>query len=135
MLCLALRFAIVAALAALSGSATAVRGAGTGPDPHRVVHGMTVSCQTWGWEWGSDAMPRTMDELRAMGVNWIAIHPYGRVHSAVQAREHPEFIDAISHDDGIDVTVKPEALDHAVTLTLHVISAAVIPWRPRRRRR
>lgn len=58
-----------------------------------------------------------------------------QIIDAVQAREHPEFIDAISHDDGIDVTVKPEALDHAVTITLHVISAAVIPWRPRRRRR
>lgn len=43
------------------------------------LHGMTVSCQTWGGEWGTDAMVETMAELKAMGVNWIAIHPYAGI--------------------------------------------------------
>ena len=50
-----------------------------GRDPHARVRGMTVSCQTWGWEWGSDAMLETLDELDALGVNWVAIHPYARI--------------------------------------------------------
>jgi hypothetical protein len=43
------------------------------------VQGMTISCQTWGWEWGTDAMVSTMAELKGLGVNWIAIHPYARI--------------------------------------------------------
>ncbi len=43
------------------------------------VKGMTVSCATWGWEWGTDEMVETMRELRGMGVNWITIHPYARI--------------------------------------------------------
>lgn len=43
------------------------------------VRGMTISCQTWGWEWGTDAMVEAMKEVKALGVNWISIHPYGSV--------------------------------------------------------
>jgi hypothetical protein len=48
---------------------------------HVEIRGMTVSCQTWGWEWGSDEMVTTMRELKQLGVNWIAIHPYARIHA------------------------------------------------------
>jgi len=44
------------------------------------VRGMTVSCPTWGGEWGTDAMVSTLDELRSDGMNWVAIHPYARIH-------------------------------------------------------
>ncbi len=40
---------------------------------------MTVSCPTWGWEWGTDDMASAMEELASLGVNWIAIHPYARI--------------------------------------------------------
>jgi len=43
------------------------------------VRGMTISCQTWGWEWGTDEMVDAMRELKSMGVNWISIHPYARI--------------------------------------------------------
>jgi len=43
------------------------------------VRGMTVSCPTWGWEWGSDAMVEAIADLHGLGVNWIAIHPYARI--------------------------------------------------------
>ena len=41
------------------------------------IQGMTISCQSWGWEWGTDGFGDELDALQAMGVNWIAIHPYG----------------------------------------------------------
>ena len=44
-------------------------------DPH-LVRGMTISCQGWGAEWGTDRFAAELDELAALGVNWIAIHPY-----------------------------------------------------------
>lgn len=52
------------------------------------VKGMTISCQTWGWEWGTDKMVESMKELKALGVNWISIHPYARVslEGTVQSR-------------------------------------------------
>jgi len=43
------------------------------------VRGMTVSCPTWGWEWGSDAMVETLDVLASDGINWVAIHPYATI--------------------------------------------------------
>ena len=43
------------------------------------IRGMTVSCPTWGWEWGSDAMVSTLDVLSGEGVNWVSIHPYARI--------------------------------------------------------
>ena len=41
--------------------------------------GMTVSCQTWGIEWQSPEMEKALDELKSLGVNSIAIHPYARI--------------------------------------------------------
>ncbi len=48
-------------------------------DDHSEVRGMTISCATWGWEWGTDEMVATMAELADMGVNWITIHPYAQI--------------------------------------------------------
>jgi len=112
---LTLTIAIMAMLATPSDLARAVPDAGSGPDPHRIVHGMTVSCQTWGWEWGSDAMLRTMDELRPMGVNWIAIHPYGRVHSDGSVSWRHDYAEAEwlarpiaeAHRRGLKILIKP----------------------------
>ena len=53
--------------------------AGVGPDPYAEVRGMTISCHGIGLEWGTDEMVRTMAELRDLGVNWIAIHPYAGI--------------------------------------------------------
>jgi len=43
------------------------------------VLGMTITCRTWGWEWGSDEMATTIGEVASLGVNWIAIHPYAGI--------------------------------------------------------
>ncbi len=45
----------------------------------RSYKGMTVSCQTWGIEWQAPEMKDTIDELKSLGVNSIAIHPYAQI--------------------------------------------------------
>ena len=44
-----------------------------------VVKGITVSTPRGGRDWGSDAMVGTIGEIRSLGSNWIAIHPYGGI--------------------------------------------------------
>jgi Glycoside Hydrolase Family 113 len=41
--------------------------------------GVTVSCQTWGIEWQMPEMETALDELKSLGVNSIAIHPYAQI--------------------------------------------------------
>ncbi len=45
------------------------------------VKGMTVSCQTSGWEWATPEMARTLDELKSLGVNSVSIHPYAQIQN------------------------------------------------------
>ncbi len=47
--------------------------------PAPFAKGMTVSCQTWGGEWATPEMAATLDELKSLGVNSIAIHPYAQI--------------------------------------------------------
>src|SRR5438105_2673407 len=41
--------------------------------------GVTISAQTWGREWQTPEMAAAMDELKSLGANAIAIHPYARI--------------------------------------------------------
>jgi hypothetical protein len=52
-----------------------------------------------------------------------------------KVRARPEFVKAEANGDGIDVTVQPPNVDHPVTITLQVTSAALVPYRKRRRRK
>ncbi len=58
-----------------------------------VAKGMTVSCQTWGGEWATPEMAATLDELKSLGVNSIAIHPYAQIREDghVQFRNRDNF--------------------------------------------
>jgi hypothetical protein len=47
--------------------------------PLPFLKGVTVSCQTWGIEWQMPEMEKTLDELKSLGVNSIAIHPYAQI--------------------------------------------------------
>ncbi|MBL1216850.1 MAG: hypothetical protein D8M59_05080 [Planctomycetes bacterium] len=92
-------------------------------DPHAFVKGMTISCQSWGWEWGTDDMVQSMEDLRALGVNWIAIHPYasirddgtvswryGRRGQEVPEGEVPTWLQRPideAHDLGMKIMIKP----------------------------
>ena len=42
--------------------------------------GMTISCQTWGYEWATPEMKQSLDDLQNLGVNSFSIHPYARVY-------------------------------------------------------
>ena len=54
------------------------------------LRGVTVSCQTWGWEWGDPAMARTLDDLGSLGANAFAFHPYARIGVDGQVRRREE---------------------------------------------
>ncbi len=81
------------------------------PEP---VQGMTISCQTWGWEWGTDEMVESMRELKALGVNWICIHPYAAIRGDGSVRwrgeEAPAWLTRPireAHALGMKILIKP----------------------------
>ena len=66
-------------LALALGSACSQRPA---PEVSRqFIKGMTVSAQTWGWEWATPEMAKTLDELQSLGINSISIHPYAQIEN------------------------------------------------------
>lgn len=71
----------VAVVLAFLGSAGLPAGGGTPDDPYSIVQGMIVSCYGWGAAWGTDDMVRTLGELKELGVNWVAIHPYAGIRA------------------------------------------------------
>ena len=71
--------AVAVAGAVPVGGAAAAGVADAAVDPYATVRGVTVSCPGAGLEWGSDDMVRTLSVLRELGVNWVAIHPYGGI--------------------------------------------------------
>ncbi len=62
-------------------------------DGHGIVRGMTISCQTWGWEWGSGGFSDELARLGDLGVNWIAIHPYASIHADGSVGQMREALD------------------------------------------
>jgi hypothetical protein len=56
-----------------------IAAAGLAAEPSTIYKGMTVSCQTWGIEWQMPEMEATLDELKSLGVNSVAIHPYAQI--------------------------------------------------------
>src|ERR1043166_1113539 len=49
------------------------------PESQPFYKGVTVSCQTTGIEWQTPEMEKALDELKSLGVNSIAIHPYAQI--------------------------------------------------------
>ena len=43
------------------------------------VRGMTISTPGGGRDWGSDATVESMRQIKALGANWITIHPYASI--------------------------------------------------------
>jgi hypothetical protein len=73
------------ALALLLGS-TSVPAPAEQSVPLPLFKGVTVSCQTWGVEWQTPEMGKTLDELKSLGVNSIAIHPYAQINEEGHVR-------------------------------------------------
>jgi hypothetical protein len=68
------RLSILCALSILASTIEAASGAD-------FFKGVTVSCQTWGVEWQTPEMAATLDELKSLGANSVAIHPYAQIHN------------------------------------------------------
>lgn len=89
----------------------------TSPAHDGAVRGMTISCPTSGVEWGSEGMVQALDELQELGVNWIAIHPYARIHAdgrvgyrEIDVSDPPEWLARPireAHARDIKVMIKP----------------------------
>ncbi len=83
------------------------------------INGMTLSTPRGSAEWGRDHIVPTIAELRTLGVNWIAIHPYASIDLAGNVRwrrregdgeEAPTWLRRPieeAHRQGIKILVKP----------------------------
>ena len=81
------------------------------------IRGMTISCQTWGAEWGRPELDDELRELKQLGVNWISIHPYAWISKdgAVRWREldpnqPPNWLTypiEAAHRHGLSILIKP----------------------------
>ena len=63
------------ALIALAGGST--NKAGTTREPF--ITGVTVSCPGHGRIWGSPLFSSAIEDIKQLGAQWVAIHPYARV--------------------------------------------------------
>ena len=81
------------------------------------VRGITISTHGGGRDWGSDAMIPTMEEIRALGANWVSIHPYARINTDGSLRferfdpqNPPEYLARPireAHRLGLNICIKP----------------------------
>lgn len=44
------------------------------------IQGITISTHGSGRDWGSDRIVPCIEDIKAVGANWIAVHPYARIH-------------------------------------------------------
>ena len=45
------------------------------------VRGITISTHGIGRDWGTDAIVPTLEDIRAVGANWVAVHPYASIRA------------------------------------------------------
>lgn len=98
------------------GAAAASRTALAASTDPVTVRGITISCQTYGPEWGTPAFADELDELRTLGANWVAIHPYagiradGSVVDWSDGEELPDWLTSpvrVARERGLKLLVKP----------------------------
>lgn len=49
------------------------------PSDAAIVRGIIISTHGGGQDWGSDAMVPTLRDIKQLGANWVAIHPYATI--------------------------------------------------------
>jgi hypothetical protein len=86
------------------------------PDPS-IVHGITLSTHGGGQDWGSDDVASTMEDLREVGANWVATHPYASIAADGEVRFHafdptapPAYLVRPIHEahaKGMKILIKP----------------------------
>ncbi|HXV61542.1 MAG TPA: hypothetical protein VEK15_12670 [Vicinamibacteria bacterium] len=60
------------------------------PELRTPVRGITISTHRGGSEWASDAIVVALEEIKALGANWVAIHPYARIGADGSVRYRDE---------------------------------------------
>lgn len=95
---------------------SALRGEGPAP-AHLEVRGMTISCQTWGREWGTEGFGAELDRLQGLGVNWVSIHPYASIGAdgsvrfrEIDPKDPPVWLARPireAHERGMAIFIKP----------------------------
>lgn len=87
------------------------------PAAREVVRGVTVSTHRSGQEWAADSIAGTFADVRSLGANWVAIHPYARIADdgsirfpAIDSAHPPETIVRPireAHALGLKILIKP----------------------------
>ena len=103
----------ITGLLAIGFPAPAVTAPAPEPPASTFWKGVTVSCQTWGIEWQMPEMEKTLDELKSLGVNSIAIHPYARIREDGQVK--------MSSRGGTDYISTPLKWAHARGMSVMLI--------------
>jgi Glycoside Hydrolase Family 113 len=95
----------------------AVAACGASAEPHTRIRGITLSTHRSNGAWDSDTLGATFADLRSLGSNWVAIHPYagisrdGTVRFAPLDPEHPPrwLVRPIeeAHRHGLQILIKP----------------------------
>lgn len=62
------------------------------PEIDAPIRGITISTHRGGQDWGSDRMADALVDIRELGANWVAIHPYARIGAdgSVRSRDSGE---------------------------------------------
>jgi hypothetical protein len=79
------------------------------------LKGMTITCPRFGQIWGTEHMAQAIREVRDLGVEWIAIHPYIHIQSdgtllfrrPAQETEYLVKAVEIAHREGVEFFWKP----------------------------
>ena len=87
------------------------------------VRGITISTYGIGRDWGSDAIVPTLEDIRAVGANWVAIHPYASIRADGSLRWS-----AIDPDDPPAHIVRPIREAHRLGLRIY-IKPHIAYWR------
>ena len=82
-----------------------------------IGRGVTISTHGGGQDWGQDVMVPTVRDIKTLGANWIATHPYGSISADGAVRSRPSDGEAIpshwtrpieeAHAQGLRVCIKP----------------------------
>ena len=82
--------------------------------PKAPMRGVIVTCPGWGPIWGTPEMATSLAEIKELGANWAAIHPYGWIRRDGEVRFQPaETLDflaravELTREAGLEMFWKP----------------------------
>ena len=87
--------------------------AGDDDPDKKSVRGIIISTHGGGRDWGTDVIVPTMKDIRAVGANWVSIHPYARIHADGSIRFR-----AFNPDDPPAYLIRPIAEAHRLGLSI-----------------